>query len=142
MSQSITTLANDAVKEALTILQHYPPLAEAKMEVQVEGDDLAIIELSGEDLFIEVHLEDTTVGIKRTPYKQPKYVPGYFKHHWGGRMNPPEVEDFPLLECATVLQAVTQLVAEEFSNRVTNILEADGLAESYAEVEGIFADQG
>lgn len=136
--QRITDLANESVKDIATALQHYPPLANATMEVQVEGEDLAIINLEGEDLFVEVHLRETTVGIKRTPYMEPVFIPGYYKHYAGDRMNPPEVEDMPLLECATTLQAVTQLVAEEFSNRVGNILEAEGLAESFAETETIF----
>lgn len=124
-----------AVEEITTILAHYPPLAGTKLEVSEEGDDLTIINLDGESYFIEIHLKETTVGLKRTPYMQPSFIPGYYKSYPATRFEPEDVEDCPLLECATILQAVTQIVGQEFYDRVNGALEAEGEAKAIAEME-------
>ena len=135
LDKSITDYANDAIKQLATILPLYEPLANVTLEAQIEGDDLAIINLDGEDLFVEVHLKEKEVGIAHRKVLQPVYIPGYIKHFPGSYHCPPEVEDVQLLECDTVMQAACQIVSEEFYWRALNATEAD----AYAEVEDIFA---
>lgn len=124
-----------AVRELTTVLAHYPPLANATLELQEEGEDLAIIELTGEDLFIEVRLEEEEVGLTKMLRYTPVFVPGYYKHYSGTRDCPPEVDEVYLLSCTSILQAVTQLIAQEFYWRVGNFLDTEAEVKELEEAE-------
>ena len=135
LERSITDFANDAVKELATIGAHCELLSRVNAyEVSVEDDTLAIINFDGEDLFMEVHMKEFP-AIGRTILR-PTYVPGYYKHHHGGYWEPPEVEDVPLDDASTVLEAVSQLISVEWMFRMQDILEA----ESYADAGDIFEE--
>ena len=129
--QRITNEANRAVKELITILELSDDINPNAYEVQVEGEDLAIINLEGEDLYVEVHLKEFPSFGDRKVLK-PVYIPGYYHHSYGGYNSPPEVEDKPLLECAQVIQAACQLVGEAFYWKALNA------TETFEEVETIF----
>lgn len=124
-----------AVRELAKVLAHYPPLANATLTVHEEGEDLAIIELVGEDLFIEVRLEEWEVGLTKKVRYSPVFVPGYYKHYSATMHCPPEVEEMYLLPCASILQAVTQLVGQEFYERVGGIFEAEAEVKELEEAE-------
>ncbi len=125
----------DALRELATILAHYPPLADTTLALQEEGEDLAIIELTGEDLFIEVRLEEEEVGLTKMLRCSPVFVPGYYKHYPSTMQSPPEVEEMYLLPCASILQAVIQLVGQEFYWRVGGILEAEAEVKEIEEAD-------
>jgi len=121
--QSITKFANDAVKRLATIQPHCELMNGVTFEVSVEDDTLAIINFEGSDMFIEVHMEEHP-AIGRTILR-PGYVAGYYKHHYGGMWNPPEMEDVQLDSHSDVIGAVSQLVSVDWIWKMDSILEAE-----------------
>lgn len=133
-NELITKFANDAVKQLVKIQPHCPLLENVTFEVSIEDETLALINFNGEDLFMEVHTSEKASIARKV--KVPAYVPGYYKHHYGGYWNPPEVEDVAIGEYDNMLAAVSEYVALDWINRTSDALEA----ESFADAGDIFEE--
>lgn len=118
-------VANNSLTELSMLLALYAPFENLQVEVQEEGDDLVIINFEGEDMFIEVRMEEEPT-ICNAVMLRPKFVPGIYQHHGGYGLNPPEVSEIHFNEYGSLTQAVAKLVATDFEQR------AEGVAEELA----------
>lgn len=135
-SEAITKVANDAVAVLAKVLRFYPPFANAKMKVDVEGEDLAIIQFEGDDMFIYVELVEEPVqySLRKTLHTVAKFSPGYYKHVGGGRWSPPEVDEVTIDTCDNVIDAIAALVKLDFVSHAGNMLDNEAFADEMAYV--------
>jgi len=124
-----------ALKKALPFYANFSTLHPT---VEVEGDDLAIIQFEGYDIFIAVEMCNETFGFDNKNRVIPKYTPGYYKQISGGRWDPPETEEVYLNNGEVhqdVISALSALVQFDFLHQVSIMMECEFFAEDLAFIE-------
>lgn len=136
-SDAITTVANDAVTIIAKIVRFYAPFANATIKVDIEGDDLAIIQFEGDDMFIRVELVEEKVSFTTRTHTVAKFIPGYYKQVGGDYWSPPDVDDVDIDTCNNVIDAVAALVKLDFVAHADNMLDSEAFVEEMAVMEAI-----
>lgn len=128
MKLTISNAVKHAVATISIVLPLYPPLANSKLVVDILDDEVAIIDFAGDDLFIMVKLS-TIKSFGDSSVVKESFIPGYYKHHAGGRWNPPEVEEMYFDSCPYILDAVGELIKFCFSHSAGELLSHDDLVQ-------------
>jgi hypothetical protein len=135
---SIDDVAKNAVVALKKALPFYPSFSTLRPTIDIEGDDQAIIQFEGDDMFILIEMRKEKLGITNKTHMVPRYTPGYYKQISGGRWNPPETEDVYLNNGEMhqdVISAFGALVQFDFVHQVSNMMECEAFAEDMAFIE-------